>query len=91
MQNHRYQTATHNQKCALLVHAAKQSSRVAFKGTGVVRGIAVRREAHRNGDTGIAWTERIKRCRSPLEAQLARIVPLQVQSQHFVFKSLLVQ
>lgn len=44
--------------------------------TSVVCCVAVRREAHSNSDTSIARAKRIKLRRSPNEAQLARVIPI---------------
>jgi len=55
-------------------------STVALERTSIISRIPIRRKAHSNSDTSIAGAKCIKLLRSPDEAQLPRIVPLNLSS-----------
>jgi hypothetical protein len=57
-----------------------KSLRVALEWTSVISCISIRRETHSNGDTSVARAKSIKLLRSPDEAQLAGVIPLNLTS-----------
>lgn len=63
------------------------NSRVTLEWTSIIGWPTIGREAYSNGRTRIARAKRIKLRRSPYEAQLARVIPLQVLRQLLFFVS----